>query len=430
MGHSASPNELPSNAEPGDGVAPQQALGTARDALSVPAFRRVLLASFVSNSGRWMQQVILGVFAWEMTESPQFLGLVIFAQLGPMLLLALIGGSLADSVDRKKLLIATQAWQAAWGLLLAQQVADGEISRSTLLILVAIIGVGQALYAPTFTAIVPSLVGRENLSAAISLNSAQVNGSRVVGPALGGWLVAVLGVSAVFVINALTYLFVIAALLSVTIPAVAASSRSSRQKILDGFRIARRAPQIGRPLVSMAAFAFFCLPFVGQMPTLAELNLGVDAQSQTFGWLYATFGLGALAGAASVGTVLLDVSKRQVVRVALVSFGFALAALASVSSAYLAFPIMFLVGTFYFMVPTALSTILQAHLEDQVRGRVMALWVLSFGGVVPLSNLVSGFVVERTSVSLVIYGGAISAWLIAANSRLVTGPVVGEELLD
>lgn len=376
-----------------------------------------------------MQQVILGVFAWQMTESPQFLGQLIFAQLGPMLLLSVVGGGLADSVDRRRLLIVTQAWQAAWGLLLAQQVLDGEISRSSLLLIVFIIGIGQAIYAPTFTAVLPSLVGKENLSAAISLNSAQVNGSRVVGPALGGWLVGAVGISAVFLINAISYIFVIGALLTVVIPPVTAVARSTKERLLGGFKIAARSRQIRSPLLTMASFALFCLPFIGQMPTLAELNLGIDSESETFGWLYATFGFGALLGAVSVGTVLLSVPKQRVARYSMAGFAMAIGALATVRSPVWAFPVMFLVGLFYFALPTALNTLLQEQLADSIRGRIMALWVLSFGGVVPITNLVAGNLVELSSVSTVIYGSSVAAALMALFLRLEPGEIVGEEIL-
>jgi MFS family permease len=405
-------------------------VGSAREALAQRDFRIVFIASFLSNSGRWMQQVVLGIFAWDLTHSPAYLGQIVFAQLGPMLFLSLLGGSLADSVDRRKLLLATQAWQAGWSLVLAWQVADGAITPGTLLVLVAIIGVGQALYAPTFTAVLPSLVGRRNLSAAIALNSAQVNGSRVIGPAIGAWLASLLGVAAVFAINAASYLVVIAALLVVTIPPTTASKRGTIDRLLGGFRLARRAPQVGRPLALMVTFTFLCLPFIGQMPAVAELNLGVDPESGTYGVLYACFGLGALVGAASVGTFLLRVPKPAVVRASLAGFSLALGAFALLRHPWPAFPVVFFVGVFYFTMPTALNTFLQEHLGDEVRGRVMALWVLSFGGTVPLTNLLAGPLVEATSLTLVLLAGAISASVLAVVVRLPSGEVVGEDLLD
>ena len=425
------PPDEPAADRPGGAVdAGWERPGSAREALAQRDFRTLFIASFLSNSGRWMQQVVLGIFAWDLTRSPAYLGQIIFAQLGPMLLLSLLGGSLADSVDRRKLLLATQAWQAVWSLVLAWQVADEAISPNALLALVFVIGVGQAIYAPTFSAVLPSLVGRRNLSAAIALNSAQVNGSRVIGPAIGAWLASLLGVAPVFAINAASYLVVIAALFVVTIPASTASKRGPVERLLGGFRLARRAPQVGRPLALMVSFTFLCLPFIGQMPAVAELNLGIDPESTTYGVLYACFGLGALVGAAGVGTFLLHIPKPAVVRGSLVGFAVALATFALLRQAALAFPTVFFVGVFYFTMPTALNTFLQEHLGDEVRGRVMALWVLSFGGTVPVTNLLAGPVVEATSVTAVLLAGAVAALVLAVVARLPGGEVVGEDYLD
>jgi MFS family permease len=403
--------------------------GSARDAFAVRDFRIIFAASFVSNTGRWMQQVVLGIFAWHLTESSTFLGLVILAQMGPMLLLSVVGGSLADTMDRRRLLLATQAWQAIWGLVLAWQVWDDQISRPMLLGLVFVIGVGQSLYAPAFTAVLPSLVGRENLSAAISLNSAQVNGSRVIGPAIGAWMASAFGTSEVFVINALSYVFVIGALLVVEVPPVHSKAASMSDRFLGGFRIAKASRQVGVPLVTMAVFAAACLPFIGQMPALAELNLGVDPESTTYGWLYATFGLGAPVGAISVGTVLVRVSKPRIVRTTLGLFAISLASLALVRSPGPAYVSFFLVGLFYFTMPVALSTFLQAHLADEVRGRVMALWTLSFGGVISISNSIFGALADATSVTFVVLFGAAVAAVMSTVVRLEPGDIVGEELL-
>ena len=192
--------------------------GTVRDALAIPAFRNLLLASFVSNCGRWLQFAALGVLAWELTGSNTFLGELIFAQLVPLGVLSLIGGSLADTVDRRKLLLSTQAWQMVWTFVLAAVLIDGNISEGTLLLLVFIIGLGQGLYAPAFTSVVPLIAGEENIRAAVSLNSVQINAARVIGPAIGGVLAATLDFSALFAINASTYLVVIGTIWVMTLP--------------------------------------------------------------------------------------------------------------------------------------------------------------------------------------------------------------------
>ncbi|MGH1501992.1 MAG: MFS transporter [Acidimicrobiales bacterium] len=403
---------------------------TAFDVLKIRDFRRIFLASFASNMGRWMQNVALGVFAYELTESPTFTTFIIFAQLSPMLLLSVVGGSLADSVDRRKLLLFTQAWQALWGLVLAWQVLDDDISQHLLVGIVFMIGIGQALFAPAFTAVVPSLVGPRDLGAAISLNSIQVNGSRVLGPALGAALLSATGIAELFALNSATYLLIIGALFVTPMPPVRQQSMSAADRLLGGFRVATRVPQVGRPLAIMSTFSLLCLPFIGLMPVLAEHDWNVDAESTQYGLIYAIFGCGALVGAALAGTVLVRLDKEKVVRTTLAGFAVALATLSQVRSGWVAAGVLFWVGTFYFVMPTALNTFLQQHLADEVRGRVMALWVLSFGGVVSLNNLVSGAVVEVTSTSLVLTSGAAVALVLAALVRLTPGKPVGNEVLS
>ena len=148
--------------------------GTARDALAVPEFRRLYIGSALSNTGRWLQTAALGVLGWKISESSAYLGAIIFAQLGPLGILSLIGGSLADTADRRILLLVTQAWQMIWTFVLAFLLLDGDIGRGTLLLIVFVIGLGQGLYAPALTSVIPAIAGERNLSAAIALNSMQV----------------------------------------------------------------------------------------------------------------------------------------------------------------------------------------------------------------------------------------------------------------
>lgn len=391
-------------------------------------FTMVLAASFVSNVGRWMQQVVLGILAWELTQSPAFTTRVVFAQFVPMLLLAVVGGTVADSIDRRRLLIVTQLWQAVFALILAALVFDGEIATTTLLGVVFASGVAQAFFAPAFSAVLPTLVGREQLAQAISINSTNMNASRVVGPALGAWLATAYDMWLVFAINGFSYLAVITALFLLRLPEVKTPSGGAWARLTSGFRIAARAEQIRRPLILMAMFALLCLPFIGLMPVIAELNLGIDARSTRYGLLYAAFGAGAVTGAASVSTVLRAVPSQPLIRVSLAGFSVSLALVALQRSEVLAYPNFFFLGMFYFMYPTALTTFMQQHLSDDIRGRIMALWVLSFGGVIPINNLLAGPAVEATSISAVLLVGAVVAVLIGFAARLNPGPEYGDVL--
>lgn len=402
--------------------------GTARDALAVPEFRRLYIGTALSNTGRWLQTAALGVLGWQLTESSAFLGAIVFAQLLPLGLLSLLGGSLADTADRRKLLMGSQIWQMVWTFVLAALLIDGEISRALLLAIVFVIGLGQGLYAPALTSVIPAIAGDRNLSAAIALNSMQTNGTRIVGPALGGFMVSYWGFAEVFAINAASYVFVIVAIYRTIIPQAVGTSRSFKERIFGGFTVAFRAPQVGRPLLLMCLFAFFCLPFIGQLPAIAELNLGIASDSPSYGWFYAMFGLGGLGGATMVGTVFLRTPSAKVAPITLAAFAVSLGWLAVVRDPNWAYLSIFLVGLFYFALPTALATAWQEHVDATIRGRVAALWILSFGGTIPFANIIAGSLIEVTSLQTVLLGGAVIAALLSMF-KLPTGPIVGEEIL-
>ena len=406
-----------------DAPAPATA-GRAMDALRQDTFRRVYTGAFFSNIGGWMQNVVLGALAYDLTRSSTFVGVVLFAQLGPMLLFSMVGGLLADSFDRRRLLVTVSLTQALLAVLLAGVVRGDDPSQAAIVGIVFLIGVGQSIFGPTYSALLPDLVGPGNLAGAISLNSAQMNGSRVIGPAIGGLLFASYGASWVFLINAATYLFVIGALLSVTLPEVETDGQGEPrlQRLALGFRIARRRHPVGRSLSIMVLFSLLCLPFVGQMPVLADRNLDIAARSSAYGWLYACFGLGAMLGALSVGTVFSDVPKERLVRHGMIAFAVALAGFSWLRTPLPAFALIAVVGFFYFGLVTSLSTVLQVHLHTHERGRVMALWMMAFGGTVPIGNLVAGPIIDATSVTTVVFPGAIIALALAWWSDLEPKP--------
>lgn len=400
----------------GGGEAERPQEGTALAALRQEVFRRVYVGAFLSNIGSWMQNVVLGALAYDLTRSPTFVSIVLFAQLGPMLFFSIVGGMLADTFDRRKLLVVVSATQAALALVLAAVVRDPDPSQVAIVGVVFLIGMGQSVFGPTYSAVLPDLVGPGNLAGAISLNSAQMNGSRVIGPAIGGLLFAQYGAPWVFTLNAATYLFVIGALLSVSLPELeddGGGDESRLARLALGFRIARGRFPVGRSLMVMVLFSFLCLPFVGQMPVLADLNLGIEAKSTAYGWLYACFGLGAMLGALSVGTVFANVPKESLVRSWMVAFGISLGVFAWLRDPAPAFVVIVIVGFFYFGSVTALSTVLQMHLAGHERGRVMALWGMAFGGTVPIGNLVAGPLISATSVTAVVFPGAIIAVALA-----------------
>lgn len=402
------------------------AAGSARAALAHRPFRLVWMGSMASNVGTWMQNIALGAFAYNLTKSSGYVALLGFAQLGPLLLLSIVGGLLADTIDRRWLLVACQTEQMLLSFVLAAVVAVDNPSRTAILVCVLAIGIGNALNAPTFSAVLPQLVDRRDLVGAVSLQSVQMNLSRVIGPAIGGVILPAVGASGVFVINGITYVFAIATLLMVSIPRpYPQHGEQGWRRLVGGFAIARRDPLIGRCLLTIASISFFCLPFIGLMPVIAARNLGMDPESTAYGILYACFGLGAAGGAVAVGTLLVGRDKAKAVRAGLVLFAVMLGVFALLRTPIVSYPIIFLVGLFYFGTVTSLSSVLQEHLAEEVRGRVMALWIMGFGGTVPIGLLVFGWVAEATSVAFVVLLGAAIALvlpLLADLRRRVQAP--------
>jgi MFS family permease len=389
--------------------------GTARSALRARDFRRLWFATFSSNIGTWMQNVALGAFAYHLSHSATFVALIGFGQLGPLLLLAPVGGMLADLVDRRRLLVLTNLEQLLFSGVLAWVATFAHPSHALLMAVVVAIGVGNALTGPPLSSLLPNLVPRIDLPGAISLQSVQMNLSRVIGPAIGGVLLPTIHASGVFAINAATYLFaVLGAVLVGRVPQPPSTGEVGLRRILGGVAVARRDPLVRNVLLTIASISFFSLPFIGLFPVIGAKNLHLDVTGFTYGLLFSCFGLGAASGAIAVGSVLVGYRREVIVPICLMVFGAMLIIFGSLRSVGPAFPVVFLVGFFYFGAVTTLSTRLQASLDDAVRGRVMALYMMCFGGTVPLGLLASGPIANATSVTDVLVGGGVITLVIAA----------------
>ena len=419
-----------------DGDSPVAArTGTARAALGHRTFRIVFLGAFASNIGTWMQNVVLGAYAYDLTHSSTFVGVIIFAQLGPILVLPMVGGLLADKVDRKRFLILLSLEQLVFSIGVALVVHSPHPSHVLLVVMVLLVGCGSAMFGPAYSAILPGLVGKEDLPGAISLNSAQMNASRVIGPVIGGVLYSAVGPAWIFAGNAVTYLFVVAALMMVTLPAVPqmVGHASRWRELTAGVTVARQDKVIGRCLITVFVFSLLALAFIGQMPVVAAHNLGIDlSKSADYGILYACFGAGALTGAISIGTVFAQTSKPLLVRVCLLGYAVSLCAFALQRSPIPADVNVAVTGAFYFAFITALNTTLQSRLHENVRGRVMALWMMGFGGTVGIGNLLIGPIVEAVGITNVLLFGSVVALVLAWYADVRNPPevqvVLGAEL--
>ncbi len=409
--------------------------GTARAALSYRDFRLIWLGLFASNVGTWMQNFTLPAYIEHQTESATMVGLLVFTQLGPLLLLSIPAGVLADRFPRRPYLVVMQAVQGAFSALLAVFVAI-DAPLWTLFACSLVIGIGNALNAPAFQATVPLLVDRRDLAGAVSLNSVMINASRVIGPVLAAVL-GILGVSTagLFLVNAATYLFLIAALLVVRVPDIRGHHPEvGWRRLLTGINIARGRQVLSRALVTMTVFSVVCLAYVGLFPSVARRNFGVDVDSASYRLLYTVWGLGACLGALAVGTVLAVVDRRRLVVDGLLLFAASVTGFALVRSVGPAFPIAFVLGFAYFLTATSLITIFQENLADTERASVMPLWFMSFGGSIPLGNLIFGPVIDASGARWVLLLGAVVAvglawWCdlrrLPASSFLAVGELSG-----
>lgn len=387
--------------------------GTARAAFAHPTFRRVYLGAFASNIGTWMQNVVLGALAWNLTHSTAFLTLIIGAQLGPLLVFSTVGGILADEYDRKRSLIIISVQQALFSVLLALVAMPKRPSEAALVAVVLLIGIGNALYAPIFSAVVPMLVPRRDLAGAISLNSVQMNASRVIGPIIGTTIYAAWGPSWVFLLNAVSFGAVVIALAGVSLPEPTRSGGQGLHRLVEGFNVAGRDRVIGQSLVMIFVFSFFCLPFISLMPKIADINLGIAPKSSAYGFLYACFGIGAVLGALSIGTVFASSSKPLATRVGLVGFAVMVLVFGILHAALPAYAAILVLGSVYFAVITSLSTVLQQQLRDADRGKVMALWIMGFGGTVPFGGMFGGWVSDLVGITPMIALSSLVALALA-----------------
>jgi predicted MFS family arabinose efflux permease len=366
-----------------------------------------------------MQNLALPAYVDARTGSAQIVSLLVFAQLGPLLLLAIPGGIIAERVNRRSFLLWMQWMQLVFSLVLAAIVSvDGPIWA--LFMAQVAIGTGNALNAPAFQATVPLLVDRRDLAGAISMNSVQLNGSRVIGPSLAAVL-SIWGVttSQLFVINAGTYLFLILAILKVALPDIRSTHRETGwRRALTGLRISRERPVLSRLLVTMASFSFFSLVYVALFSSVARMNFGIDPVGSTYRWLYAVWGFGALTGALATGTFLAHVHRPSVIRWGFTGFAVSLAAFALIKSPGPAFPVGFLLGTFYFMSANAMVTVFQQNLKDTERVSVMPLWFMAFGGTVTLGGLAAGPIIDAFGPQWVLIFGAAFALFLSWWSNL------------
>lgn len=394
-------------------------LGTFRS-LGHRDYRYFFIGALLSNVGTWMQMIAqstLVVFVLKGTAIS--VGLVNFASTVPVFFLSLPAGAVADRINRRRLLIGAQA------LLLLQAMALGWLTQQHLInmpVLLAIVFAGGLVVAfmfPAWQATLPDLVPKRDLMNAIALNSAQFNSARLVGPAIASLVLARFGYASVFYINGVSFLAVIAAL-AVIHPHQeirAGRGEGALQVLTGGLRYARENPCVAAYLLTIAISTVFGFFYVSLMPLVAK-SFGIGPAG--VGYLMAAAGLGAVAGALAVASLPHETRKDVLVKVALLFLGILLIGFAFSRSVWLSAVLLVGVGGAFMATTSGSNTAIQSTVPHHIRGRIMALFVLAFMGMMPFSALLGGVLGERFGIGPAIaMGGAV---LVAHAALLILRP--------
>ncbi|WP_165423475.1 MFS transporter [Ktedonosporobacter rubrisoli] len=391
--------------------------------------------AFLSSIGFWIQAVGEGWLVLQLTNSALLLGLVTFAATLPNVVLSLFGGAIADRVNRRYLLIITQSVYLSSALTIGI-LTTLHLIQVWMIILIALInGTFSSVGFPAWQTFISELVSPGELKQGIALNSMQFNLSRVIGPAIGGISVGVLGVAGSYYLNALSYVAILIPLL-VMRPALRMHTSAERQSIWQGVReglsYVRKLPSLQLALVLQFVIVFLVFPYATLLPIFANNIFHIGAQG--LGLLNSAAGIGALCG--SVLVVLrsqrMEYGPRALIILGIVG-GSACAAFAMAHSLQLALLLLLVVGACAVMASTITNTTVQTMVPEEMRGRVLSLWVLSSAGIGPFGNLVAGWVAQYVGapITLMLSGGlcAIIA-LIVLCWRMQLKPRMVENSID
>lgn len=372
----------------------------------------------VSNSGNWLFNVTAVVVVFELSGSALQVGLVSIAQFLPLVLLGPFAGALADRFDRRRLLLLAQsfAFAAAATLAVAAVVVglDGFAGAWPVIATAAGVGIGQAFSTPSLTALVPDLVGDADLESGIALNSLTFNVGRALGPAASGFLLATLGAEVAFIVNALSFLVLLAALLVVH-PRPRARTGTSDRSVRAALRYVRRDRTILLVLLGVAATGFAADPMITLAPPLAA---EVGGGGTLVAVLVSAFGIAAAPAAIVSGRLQRRLGSLRVASTGsgLMATGLVTAALAPAAAVTVAgFAVT---GVGFVLSQTGFTSVLQRRVPDELRGRVMALWSVAFLGNRPIAAAVDGAAADLVGprLALVIAIGVAVGGLVAARA--------------
>lgn len=396
-----------------------------RGPASLQPFRRrsfalLWTAGLISIVGSWMQTVAVGALVISDTGNAIWAVLVAAGAFLPIGLLAPVGGALADRLPRRLVLVLGNLVAAATAAVIAVLVAAGHDNPAALVALVTLQGSASALIMPFQQAILPDLVPKSEFLAAVSLNSAQFNLGRIVGPALAGATVAAFGYAAAFTANAVSFLAIVAALAFVRLAPPAGRSAPLIAALRSGFAAARREPSCWAAIVTIAVVAFLASPFIALVPVMARhlTHGGSRAVAQTTALLTTAQGVGAVAGALCLASLASYLGRGRLLVWSLVLLPPALGLYGASQAPWQGAVTLFLVGLIYIGVLSGLSTVVQLQAPEAYRGRILSFFLVALGVAYPVGSLVQGPVIDRIGVGATTAGTALLLLLIMAVTAL------------
>lgn len=376
-------------------------------------YRLYFYGQVVSLSGTWMQNVAQAWFIVVLTHSPVAVGLLAACQFGPYMLFGLFGGAFADRIDQRRLMIVTQSAFTLTSATLAGLALSGHGAAWEVFLIAAINGTVTVLDTPARQAFTVQMVGRDELPNAIALNSSLFNASRIIGPAIAGALIAVAGVGICFLLNSVSYLALIAALLLMRQHELHPVKRDTKvQSMLrgsaEGMRFAWQTPLLRTVLLMLLLISTIGINFNVLLPVLTSETL--HAGPQIFGVISAAFGAGALAGAllsASLGR-----ASANALLVGAAVFSVAELALSPLRTAWAVAMVLAVVGFAFSLYSSQSNASLQLNTPDRLRARVMGIYGYVFFGTAPLGGLLAGWLAQA--------GGTELAFFVAGGVSLLT----------
>ncbi len=394
-------------------------------ALSYRNFRYFFFGQGISLIGTWMQSVALGWLVLEITNSPFAVGLNQALRSFGVLLFTLYAGVIVDRVDKRRLIVWTQALQMLEALALAALVWTKTVTVWQVMALAVMFGIVNAFDIPARQAFIAELVGRDDLMNAIALNSSMFNAARIVGPAVAGVLIGAAGIGMCFFLNGVSYIAVIAGLLAMRLAPVARTLTppSAWEDLREALGFVLRDARLAALVTLVALFSVLGFPFIVLMPVIARDVLHVSAGG--YGLLMTAVGVGAMLGALGLALAGRRVRKGLVLLGSGAAFGALLVLFAAARSFSLAFALLALTGCAMIVTTALANTMLQTLVPDQLRGRVMAFYAFVFVGMAPLGAFQAGLVAEHAGAPLstamggagCLVAAAVAAWRVPTLRR-------------